>query len=179
MTSPQKPSALEEPIPRKRSPLPGANVSALKSLPLKQYDPWDPSAAAPGIPMVSVGTAIESEAQNLSEAVAPDKFSLSNQKHIMNAKDLVSLITTVLADKFSYSRQLRKLIKEQFTEFLPRLGVDNESTFAVLNKEKLWYHNLIHISYSQVTLPVVHLLAQMADYMGTVLQRLKYLTPSI
>ena len=98
---------------------------------------------------------------------------------IMKAKDLMSLITTVLVDKFCYDRQHKKLIKEQFTEFLPRLGVDNESTFAMLNKEKLWFHNLIHVANSQVTLPVVRLLSQMADYTGTVLRRSKYLMPSV
>ena len=71
----------------------------------------------------------------------------------MNKKDLASVITTVLADEFGYNRQRRKLIQEQFTEFLPRMGVDNERTFAMLNEEHLWFHSTIHFAYNQVTPP--------------------------
>ena len=78
LTPLRKPFALEEPVPRKTPPLLGTNVSALELLPQKQYALRDPSAASPGVAMISVGTTITSEATNLSEVIAPDKFSLSD-----------------------------------------------------------------------------------------------------
>ena len=176
-TPPWKPSAMEDPVPRKTSLSPSANVYTLETPPLKQYAPQDPSAASRGIAMISVVTKIASKTANLTATVAPDEFGLSDQKHTLNEKDLVSVLATVIADKFSFDRQRRKLIQEQFTENLPRLGADNERTFVMLNEEHLWFHNTIHKAYSQVRMPVVCLLTQMANYMGTVLQRSKYLTP--
>ena len=144
---------------------------------LKQHALRDPSAALPGVATVSVCTTIVSKTTNPSAAIAPDKYSLSNQKHIMNEKDLMSILATVLADKFGYKRQHR--FKEQFKEFLPRLGAENKRTFAMLTKEKLWFHNTIHIAYSCVTLPVFYLLVQIAEYTEMVLRRSKYLMLSV
>ena len=79
----------------------------------------------------------------------------------------------------SPNRGRRKLFQEKFDEYLPRLGADNERTFVMLNEEKLWFHNRIHVAYSQVTLPKVCLLVQIADYTGTALRRSKYLMLSV
>ena len=174
-TPTQSPSAMDEPVPRKPSTSPVANDSPLSKPPLKQYAPRDPSAASPGVAVVSIRTAIASEQTNPSEAVAPNKYGLSDQQHIMNKKDLAS----VLAEVFGYDRERRKLLKKQFQEYLPKLGADNERSFAMLTDEKLWFHNSIHIAYSCVNVSVVQLLVQIADYMGTVLRRSKFLMPSV
>ena len=59
----------------------------------------------------------------------------------MNERDLAPVLATVVANKFGYNRQCRKLFKEQFDEYLPRLGADNEKTFAMLNEESLWFQD--------------------------------------
>eukprot|EP00494_Astrolonche_serrata_P010975 UN11048 len=127
---------------------------------------------------MSVGTAITNEARDPSDVIAPDEFGLSHQRHIMNAKDLTSFIAAIITDEFGYDRLRKHLIQKQFTEFLPRLGADNESTFALLAEDKLWFHGSLHVAYSQETVPIVRLLTQLAEYTGMVLRRLKYLTPS-
>ena len=96
----------------------------------------------------------------------------------MNEKDLTSVLATVLANAFGYDRERRKLFKKQFQEYLPKLGADNERTFAMLT-DKLWVHNSIHIAYSCVNMSVVRLLVQIVEYKGTVLRRKKNLTPSV
>ena len=120
-TPPRKPSAMEELVPRKTLTSLVRNVSALKMLPLKQYALRDPSAASLGVATVSVSTAIASETANPSTAVTPYKFGLSDKKHIMNEKGLVFVLATVVAKEFGYDRERRKLIQEQFDEYLPRL----------------------------------------------------------
>ena len=45
--------------------------------------------------MVSVGTAIESEQTDPSEAVAPDKYGLSDKQHVMNEKDLTNVLSMI------------------------------------------------------------------------------------
>ena len=179
LTPPWSPSAFDEPVPWRPSTSLVAKGSTLSTPPPKQYALQESSAASPGLFMVSIGTAIASKHTNLSVAVAPDEYGLSDQKHIMNEKDLASVLATVLADKVGYNRQRRKLFKVQFKEYFPKLGADNERIFAMLTNEKLWFHNSIHIAYKCVNMSVVQLLVQIVEYTGTVLWRKKHLTPSV
>ena len=163
-TPTQMDSVLEKPVPRKSSTSLAANISALTTPPLKHYALWDSSVASPGVPMFSVGAAIKSEQTDPLEAVAPNKYGLSDNQHVMNKKDLTHVLLIVIADVFSYGRERRKLFHKQFQECLPKLGADNERTFSMLTDKKVWFHNSIHIAYSCVTVSVVQLLVQLADY---------------
>ena len=49
----------------------------------------------------------------------------------------------------------------------------------MLNEEKSWFHNSTHVGFSCVNMSVVRLLVQLANYTATVLQRGKFLTPSV
>ena len=170
-------SVLEQPVPRKLSTSPAANDSALTTPPPKHYAPRDPSVASLSVPMVSVGATIKSEQTNPTEAVAPDKFGLSDKQHVINEKDLANVLSIVIADAFRYGR--RKLFHQQFQDYLPKLGADNERSFSMLNAEKSWFHNSTHVAFSCVNVSVVRLLVQLANYTGTVLRRGKFVTPTV
>ena len=73
----------------------------------------------------------------------------------MNEKDLMSILATIIAKECGYNRERKKLFKEQFREYLPKLGADNERTFSELTEERFWFHNSIHVAYSCVNLSVV------------------------
>ena len=172
-------SVLEQPVPRKPSTSPVANGSALTTPPPKDYAPRDPSVPSLGVPMVSVGAVIQSEPTDPSKAVAPNKYGLSDNQHVMNEKDLANVLSIVIADAFGYNRDRRKLFQQQFQDYLPKLGADNERSFSMLNEEKSWFHNSTHFAYSCVSVSVVRLLVQLANYTPTVLQRGKFLMPSV
>ena len=104
-TTTQKDSVLEQPVPRKLLTSQVANDSALTTPPPKHYAPRDPSVASPGVPMVSVGTAIKSKQTNPSEAVAPDEYGLSDKQHIMNEKDLANVLLIVIVDAFDTGKK--------------------------------------------------------------------------
>ena len=175
----EPPDVLELPIPRRSSTAPVENDPPPATPPPEDDALRDPSLPPPGAPVVSVGDAIASERNDPSNAAAPDKFGLSDMQHVMSAKDLAHVLSIVVADQFGYDRERRKLFQQQFQDYLPKLGAENEKSFTMLTDEKTWFHNSIHVAYSCVNVTVVRLLSQLADYTSTVLRRGKFLTPSV
>lgn len=117
------------------------------------------------------------------QPLTPASVGLSTDQKCSSARQLAKAVTPIIVEKFSLDDQTSTKLGKQLVFYFGKVGVSNDSTFAMMKTKSDWPDASAHATSAQpldlITIPVALLLCELAGYTEQAIESKYFLTSGV